>query len=49
MIKITRDAQLEIDSDISKSFAEKISKVFVTEELENLFVLFMINLLEKIH
>jgi len=26
MIKITRDAQLEIDSDISKSFAEKISE-----------------------
>ncbi len=26
MIKITRDAQLEFDSDISKSFAEKISE-----------------------
>lgn len=26
MIKITRDAQLEMDSDISKSFAEKISE-----------------------
>lgn len=26
MIKITRDAQLELDSDISKSFAEKISE-----------------------
>jgi polyphosphate kinase len=26
MIKITRDAQLEIDSDLSKSFVEKISE-----------------------
>jgi polyphosphate kinase len=47
MIKITRDAQLDIDSDLSKSMIEKISLSVKDRRMENC-ALFMINLLKTI-
>jgi polyphosphate kinase len=40
MIKISRDAQLDIDSDLSKSMLEKISTSVKDRIIGSLFVLY---------
>jgi polyphosphate kinase len=47
MIKITRDGELDFDSDLSKSFIHKISKSVKTGKLATPFVLCMIKALIK--